>query len=199
MSRELSVGRVLVASLHEAISELLPGRMGFYESWLSAEALRGGTVGLAPTLAVLSFLRQEAAYAGVVHKAGEFAAEWTVQSMSPGRRRFIAALPAGLRRRVILSHAGGLVRSTYDGSRSQSRIRRDGAAVEIVSSLFCAVREPAAVPLCGYYAALFGRTLQLFDLQLPVTIASCRGAGGDACRLRVPFVPEPAGEVEVVA
>jgi len=57
--REAGIGRVLVASLHQAISDILPTRLGFYENWLNAEGLREGTIGLAPLYAVLSFLRQE--------------------------------------------------------------------------------------------------------------------------------------------
>jgi hypothetical protein len=56
--RDAGIGRVLVASLHEAISDVLPTRLGFYENWLNAEGLRGGTIGLAAVNAVLSFLRQ---------------------------------------------------------------------------------------------------------------------------------------------
>jgi len=55
--REAGVGRVLVASLHQAIADLLPTRLSFYENWLNAEGLREGTIGLAPLYAVLSFLR----------------------------------------------------------------------------------------------------------------------------------------------
>ena len=57
--REAGIGRVLVASLHQAIADILPTRLGFYENWLNAEGLREGTIGLAPLFAVLSFLRQE--------------------------------------------------------------------------------------------------------------------------------------------
>jgi len=41
--RESGVGRVLVASLHQAIGDILPMRLGFYEGWLNAEGLRDGT------------------------------------------------------------------------------------------------------------------------------------------------------------
>ena len=57
--RDAVVGRVLVASLHQGISDILPARLAFYENWLHAEGLRDGTIGLAPLYAVLSFLRQE--------------------------------------------------------------------------------------------------------------------------------------------
>ena len=75
---EVTIGRVLVASLHQAIDDVLPDRLPFYENWLDAKGLREGTIGLAPLYAVLSFLRQETgAYALVMARAGEYGAEWT--------------------------------------------------------------------------------------------------------------------------
>ena len=77
--REAGIGRVLVASLHQGIADILPTRLSFYENWLNAEGLREGTIGLAPLYAVLSFLRQEGdAYQMITTRAGEYAAEWTV-------------------------------------------------------------------------------------------------------------------------
>ena len=56
---EPRIGRVLVASLHQSIADLLPTRLEFYENWLNVSGLREGTIGLAPLSAVLSFLRTE--------------------------------------------------------------------------------------------------------------------------------------------
>ena len=56
---EPRIGRVLVASLHQAIADILPSRLEFYENWLNAHGLREGTIGLGPLSAVLSFLRSE--------------------------------------------------------------------------------------------------------------------------------------------
>src|SRR5216110_23260 len=101
--REAGIGRVLVASLHQSIADLLPTRLGFYENWLDAKGLRDGTIGLAPLYAVLSFLRQEGdAYQIITARAGEYAAEWMVQSMSPLQRWLIKAAPAWLRARLLL-------------------------------------------------------------------------------------------------
>src|ERR1022692_1371044 len=114
--REAGIGRVLVASLHQAIGDILPTRLGFYENWLNAEGLRDGTIGLAPLYAVLSFLRQEGdAYNLLTTRAGEYAAEWTVQSMSPMRRAMVKAAPEWLRGRLALRLARRLVRSSYRG------------------------------------------------------------------------------------
>src|SRR6187549_2900095 len=103
---EAGIGRVLVASLHQSISDLLPTRIGFYENWLSVEGLREGTIGLAPLYAVLSFLRQEGeAYNMITTRAGEYAAEWTVESMPPLKRTVIRAAPEWLRSRLLLQQA----------------------------------------------------------------------------------------------
>src|SRR6476661_4805060 len=138
--REAGIGRVLVASLHQGISDILPTRLSFYENWLNAEGLRDGTIGLAPLYAVLSFLRQEGdAYQMITARAGEYAADWTVQSMAPFRRAMIRAAPDWIRRRLLLTLAKDLVRSSYQGSRAVSRIRRGTASVDLRASIFCSV------------------------------------------------------------
>src|SRR3990170_2975330 len=117
--REAGRGRVLVASLHQGIADILPTRLGFYENWLNAEGLREGTIGLAPLYAVLSFLRQEGdAYQMITARAGEYAAEWTVASMPAARRALIKAAPCWLRGRLILGLARQLVRSSFRGNRA---------------------------------------------------------------------------------
>ncbi|PYR24107.1 MAG: hypothetical protein DMF98_16585 [Acidobacteria bacterium] len=116
---EAGIGRVLVASLHQSIADLLPTRLSFYENWLNTEGLREGTIGLAPLYAVLSFLRQEGdAYEMITTRAGEYAAEWTVESMPPFRRAAIKAAPLWLRTRMLLRLAQELVRNSYTGSRA---------------------------------------------------------------------------------
>ena len=105
---EPRIGRVLVASLHQAIAELLPNRLEFYENWLNVSGLRQGTIGLAPLFAVLSFLRTEGeAYNSITSRAGEYAADWTVNNLAPLERRVIGALPARLRARAALRTARG--------------------------------------------------------------------------------------------
>src|SRR5438045_1171378 len=115
--REAGIGRVLVASLHQGIADILPTRLGFYENWLNAQGLREGTIGLAPLHAVLSFLRQEGdAYGIITTRAGEYAAEWTVESMPPVQRALIKAAPAWMRARLLLGLSRRLVRATYQDS-----------------------------------------------------------------------------------
>jgi hypothetical protein len=177
--REPGVGRVLVASLHQAIADTLPTRFGFYETFLPADGLREGTIGLPALLAVLSFLRQEGeAYDRITALAGEYAAEWTIASMAPFERRLIGNLPAWLRARLVVRMANRLVRSTCEKSGATARFRAGAAHVNLRESVFCTVREPVAAPLCGFYAAAFGRLLALFDLPAGSGIESCRATGG---------------------
>src|SRR6185295_18921977 len=123
--------------LHQGIADILPSRLTFYENWLNAEGLREGTIGLAPLYAVLSFLRQEGdAYRLIMSRAGEYAAEWTVASMSSTQRAVIKAAPVWLRGRLLFGMARRLVRSSYQGSRAVSKVRRGTARIDVRASIF---------------------------------------------------------------
>src|SRR6202030_4166759 len=101
-------------SLHQGIAENLPTRLGFYENCLSEEKLRDGAIGLAPLYAVLSFLRQEGAvYDTITARAGQYAAEWTVDSMPALHRSMIRRAPLWLRARLLMRLVNQIVRSTY--------------------------------------------------------------------------------------
>jgi hypothetical protein len=201
--RDAGIGRVLVASLHQAISDELPTRLGFYESWLHAEGLRDGTIGLAPLYAVLSFLRQEgAAYDQVMVRAGEYAAEWSVAEVGAVERRAIESAPAWLRLRLIMRLARQLVRSSYQSSRMSARVRRGAAEINVRGSVFCSVREPVTQPLCRYYAAALGRMLGLFNVPGRVVVRTCRSTGDGGSHCILDMLPEPAtstGAAEVTA
>ena len=184
--RDPGIGRGLLASLHQGIADILPTRLGFYEGWLHAEGLRDGTIGLAPLYAVLSFLRQEGdAYATITTSAGDYAAEWTVQSMGSVQRSFVKAAPHWLRSRLVLRLAGRLVQSTYRSSRLGTRLRKGTATLDLRGSVFCDTREPVGHALCGFYAAAFARLFALFNLPVKVDITSCRAAGDPTCAMTV--------------
>jgi len=184
--REAGIGRVLVASLHQGIADILPTRLGFYENWLNSEGLREGTIGLAPLFAVLSFLRQEGdAYRMITTRAGEYAAEWTVQSMPALQRTMIKAAPVWLRSRILLRLARHLVHDTYTGSRAIARLRRGTASIDVRASVFCSVREPVNHPLCGFYAAAFTRLMTMFDIGASTEVVACRGTGEPSCVMKV--------------
>ena len=191
---EARIGRVLVASLHQAIADLLPTRLEFYENWLNSAGLREGTIGLAPLTAVLSFLRTEGeAYNLITSRAGEYAAAWTFENVSAVERRLMPALPAGLRARAALRVARQLVRATYPGSRALMKIRRGVVTIDLRGSLFCEVRETSMQPLCTFYAAAIGGILKLFGVVAAPVVTECRAVGNRrACMLSVVLPARPS-------
>jgi bacteriochlorophyll 4-vinyl reductase len=184
---ESRIGRVLVASLHQAIADLLPTRLEFYENWLNVAGLREGTIGLAPLTAVLSFLRTEgAAYNLITARAGEYAAAWTYENLPALERRLLHALPVGLRVRAAMRTGRAMIRATYPNSRAITRMKRGVVTIDLRGSLFCEVRETSIEPLCGFYAAAFTRLLQLFDVSGDARVNQCRASSGQkGCILSV--------------
>ena len=183
---EAGIGRLLVASLHQGIAELLPTRLEFYESWINPAGLRDGRIGLASLAAVLSFLRQEGEpYRNIVARAGEYTAEWTVADMPGSVRAVVRAMPPWLRARLVMRIARTMTRNTYRESRAVVRWRRGRGAVVIRSAIFCEVREPTAQPLCDFYAAAIRRLMQLFDLAVDVETEQCRATGAGQCLMSV--------------
>jgi hypothetical protein len=199
---EPRIGRVLVASLHQAIADLLPTRLEFYENWLNTTGLRDGTIGLAPLSAVLSFLRSEGdAYALITARAGEYAAAWTLDDVAPLERRVIRSLPAGLRARAALRNVRALVRATYPGSRAITKVKRGTVSIDLRGSLFCEVRETQILPLCGFYAAAIDRMFQAADLRSDTKIDRCRAEPGGprGCLLSVSLASGEAQDGAVAA
>ena len=183
---ETGIGRLLVASLHQAIADLLPTRLEFYEAWLNPSGLRDGRIGLAPLAAVLSFLRQEGEpYVLVTARAGEYSAEWTVADLHPFKRAAIRAAPPALRMRLVMRLARSMVRSTYRGSRAIVRWRKGKGAVDIRASIFCGVRDRVERPLCGFYASAIRRLMLLFSLNAEVGTEQCRATGDGRCLMVV--------------
>jgi hypothetical protein len=181
---EAGIGRVLVASLHQGIADILPSRLDFYENWLHPEGLRHGTIGLAPLHAVLSFLRLEGEpYGLITERAGEYAAEWTVASQRPLVRSIIRRLPMGLRVRAVLRLARRTIRSTYTGSRAILSLRKGAGTIDVRGSLFCGIRDSSPRPLCGYYGALVRRLFELYGVPARITPTECRAVGDRSCIL----------------
>ena len=191
---EATIGRLLVASLHQSIAELLPTRLEFYEEWLNPSGLRDGRIGLAPLAAVLSFLRREGeAYQRVTARAGEYTAEWVFADLPPLTRRVIKAAPSGLRARLVARVARSLVRRTCRTSRANVRGRQGKGGVRLNASIFCGVREPVEVPLCEFYAAAIRRLMRLFALEASVETERCLATGGADCLLQVSVRPVEEG------
>ena len=177
---------MLVASLHQGISDLMPSRLEFYENWLNPSGMRNGKIGLAPLAAVLSFLRQEGEpYALVTSRAGEYAAQWTYDNLTPVERSVIRALPVTLRARMAMHLAKKVVRRSYGGSRAITKLRRGQGTLTLRSSIFCAVREPFDWPLCVFYSAALSHLLALVGVSGEVRVHACRGIGDQSCIIAV--------------
>ncbi len=183
---EAGIGRVLVASLHQGIADLLPTRLEFYENWLSPDGLRHGTIGLAPLNAVLSFLRQEGEpYDLITRRAGEYAAEWTVASQRPVHRSMIRSMPAWMRARVALHLARRTIRGTCVGTRVVTKLRRGKGTFDVRGSLFCSIRDSSSKQLCGFFAAMLARFLELYSVPGEVHLDQCRAAGAPSCLIAI--------------
>jgi hypothetical protein len=195
---EAHIGRLLAASLHQAIGDLLPQRLEFYENWLHSEGLRDGTIGLAPITAVVGFLRTEGgAYGDVVARAGELSSDWTIASLPPFRLRMLRWLPRRLRVRAALRVADEIARSVSRDTRLSRRVRGGSARVQVSSSLFCSARAAQPLPLCGFYLALVVRTCHHLGVTASARSESCRAIDGSPCVIvvdlsRTESVPPPA-------
>jgi hypothetical protein len=195
---EPKIGRLLVASLHQAIAETMPLRLEFFENWLKPLGLlqQGRVIGAAAFSAALSFLRREeprGVYHDVTRRAGGLAAMWTYESLSWSRKRWIRMLPTRLRLRGAIRVLREITRAAYPGSRIVYRLHRDGGHIEIRGSLFCQVREPAERPLCGFYEGAVVKLMELFAIRGSVRLSKCRAAGGTVCQMQVFWTP---GEAE---
>lgn len=184
---DVTLGRLMAASLHQAIGEILPLRLEFYETWLHSEGMWDGSIGRAPMLGVLGFLRTEGydAYDGVVSRAGELASEWTLLSMSSSGRRAVRPLPRWFRLRGALRAAREVAVGVNSSTRVTGRVRGGVAHMELVDSLFCTVRDVQPQPLCGFYRALVSHTFADFALPAAVTVKECRATGGSHCVIEI--------------
>jgi hypothetical protein len=178
------LGRLLPASLHQAIADELPQRLDFYENWLHSEGLRDGSIGMAPMMAVVGFLRTEgAAYERVMTRAGALAADWTLASLAPVRRRSIEWMPRWLRARAVLRLVVQMAQSISPASRVSFQLRGLTARLEVKASVFCSVRGVQPAPLCGFYLALIVRTLAHFGIGSVARVERCHAMNAPTCVL----------------
>jgi len=182
------VGRILVASLHQSIGDVLPTRLDYYEHWLTPMGLRGGRTGRAPLGAVLSFLRQEGpqVYDLVMTGAGHSSAQWH-HAQGGAMPRLVRVLPAQLRARAVLRQSRRLLRSAFAPAQVHVSTRRGVGAVTIGSGIFCDLRERWAWPTCRYYAAAIERYLALQGVPADVVIDTCQAIADGPCRFAVTF------------
>lgn len=184
---DAGIGRLLVASLHQGIADVVPARLPFYENWLTPPGLRDGKFGLAPLHAVLSFLRLEGepTYVGIMKTAGRYTADWGYAELSAWERTAVRRLPGALRTRAALYLSRRLVRDTFKGSRASTRLRKGTGTIDIRASIFCEVRESAPWPMCVFYSAAVEQFLRRFEIDAIVEVTQCRASGGRGCTMRI--------------
>jgi hypothetical protein len=189
------IGRLLVASLHQGIGEVLPTRLDYYEHWLSPMGLREGRSGLAPLGAVLSFLRREGhgPYVAVMTTAGRVSAEWHFAEGGVGQR-LVGWQPQWLRRRSALKGGVRLLKTAYQPLEVTTALRRGRGTVTMTGSVFCTLRETWAWPTCTYVAGALTRHFELHGVAADVRIETCCAQGGATCTLTVDFDGAPAAE-----
>jgi len=193
---DAGIGRLLIASLHQGIAEVVPARLPFYENWLTPPGLTGRKFGLAPLHAVLSFLRLEGepTYTQIMDRAGRYGGEWAFGELSPMRRSFVRRLPAGLRARWALRLSRRMVSQTFRGSTAHVRLKKGVGTIQIRGSVFCEVRDKMGWPMCAFYSAALARFLERFDLDSTIGINECRASGGRDCTMAITIHGERLAE-----
>ena len=173
---DAGIGRLLISSLHQGIADISPSRLDFYENWLSPSGMRDGRIGLAPLGAVLSFVHREVPPANdqIATRAGVCAADWTYQELSRLRRWYIHRLPLGLRACAAMGVGKWLVLATVRQSKVKRQFQGAAGLVEIESALFNQLRDPATVPMRGFYAAAFQRLFAHCAVDAEVCVTSDR-------------------------
>jgi predicted hydrocarbon binding protein len=83
----------------------------------------------------------------------------------------------------VLRLAARTIHQAYVGSRALVRLRRGEGTIDVRGSLFCGVRDSTPAPLCGFYAALVTRFLELYNLPGHASVGECRAVGDRSCVL----------------
>lgn len=181
MTRDVRVGRVLVAALQQAIAEELPTRTEFYDHWLGHDGRRDGTLGQAPMTAVLGFLRTEGpAYDRVVESAGRLVVQWTAADATAWQRTWVPRLPLWWRTRAVCRRIKRVISGTSAASLIQTRVSRGVVTIKVGESVFCGAREKPSSPLCGFYSAVVVTMCASAGLVVAGRMEQCRARAGAA-------------------
>ena len=193
MQDDATVRRVLLASLHQAIGEVLPARLGFYERWLNPSG-PDVTLGVASFMAMLTFLHQEGeAFELISSRAGHLAAVRSFQELPSLKRAYLRLLPRRARARKAIGLLAQILPSLYPETRVDTTRRRSTVFVGVDGSPFCAVRGSADPPSCSFYSSTITTFLQLLNLGPSVRVSRCRSTGVKSCLLVV--LPDQARSV----
>ena len=180
---EARIDRLLAAALHQAIADLLPMRLEFYESYLRPRGWREDAVNIAPVTAVLSFLRHEDGeyYDAIMVQAASYASTWWMAAQPWHVRVGGRLLPVPMRLRQVGTLARRHFERSYRGTKVRVRVRRRRLELEIRGSIFCGTRDHDQHPHCRYYLAFVEALVAGDGVDYAGDIAACRAIGGDHC------------------
>jgi hypothetical protein len=184
---EARIDRLLAAALHQAIADLLPMRLEFYESYLRPRGWREDAVNLAPVSAVLSFLRHEDGdtHDAVMVQAAAYASTWWMAGQPWHVRTGGRLLPRWMRLRQVGTLAKRHFEASYRGTKVKVHVRRGRLDLEIRGSIFCSSREQARDAQCRYYLAFVEALVAQDAWPHRGTLVACRALGGECCVVRL--------------
>jgi hypothetical protein len=177
-----TVGRVLLASLHQAIAEVLPARLTFYERWLTSSSADGPDPGIASFMAMLSYLEQEGpAYQAITARAGHHAAIRSFRRLPVLKRAYLRVLPRRIRARNGIDLIVAILPTLYPEVRVELTRRRGTAFIGIDGSPFCDTRYATARQPCGFFSSAISTFLESLKLRPAVRVTRCRASGAPSC------------------
>ncbi len=199
MQSDGTVGRVLLASLHQAVGEVLPARLEFYEPWLQPpdhpdEALRSASFGT-----MLSALQHEDDSQNVIARAGQYAAIRSFEKLTALRRAYLRILPRRIRARMAVGLIVRILPTLYPEARIDVTRRGGAIFIGIEASPFCTPIKTAERPSCHFYSNTVTTFLQLFRLSPAVRVSRCRASGTPSCLVTVlPHQPRGGAGITTV-
>ena len=186
MHDDAMVERVLLASLHQAIAEVLPARLEFYEKWLKAPELHSPELDAASFTAMLGSLRNEGDASDlVISRAGQHAAARSFEKLFVLKRAYLRVLPRRMRARRAVRLVVAILPTLYPETRVDMIQRGGTIFIGIDGSPFCAVRGRAIHPSCDFYSSAIETFLKRFKLHPAVRVSRCRASGSKSCLFMV--------------
>lgn len=194
MHDDAIVERVLLASLHQAIAEVLPARLEFYEKWLKAPELDSPELDAASFTAMLGSLRNEGDVSDlVVSRAGQHAGARSFEKLFVLTRAYLRVLPRRMRARRAVRLVVAFLPALYPETRADMIQRGGTVFIGIDGSPFCSARGPAIHPSCDFYSSAIETFLTRFKLHPAVRVSRCRASGSKSCLFMV--LPDQARSV----
>lgn len=199
MLNDEAVGRVLLASLHQAIGEVLPARLEFYEQWLQPPDHPDESLRIAPFEAMLNALQHEDDSENVIARAGQYAAIRSYERLGALRRACLRILPRRIRARKAVGLVVEILPTFVPEARIDVTRRGSTTFIGIDGSPFCTPTGRTSRPSCHFYSNVVITFVQLFKLSPSVRVSRCRVSGTPGCLLTVlPYQPRGGAGIETV-